>query len=459
MNQPHLTRQRLRISAGSMAALFLALSAGASLVRAQTPAAPPVNPSVAKQAATTGAVEKGPASEVCKPSATPADVTVQATAPSPIVAESNPAPSEGVVQAACHSCGGGLLAPSADIGSWGPNACGARCYPGRQDCGFHGDHTTFCGRVFGGLYDCLCCPDPCYEPRWLPIADAAFFVDAPRPKTQTRLRADWGLNFQFPDRSEYFWAREGVDQVNTSGEPVPALGKGPGFAERRIHYRQFNYYLEGATGKVGAFVEIPYRSVDPEDPANRGASGFADMNVGTKSLLIDCELLQLAFQFRTYIPIGQAGKGLGTQHVSLEPSLLWALKLAPDTYLQAQTAYWIPIAGDQFYAGDIFHYHLSLNQVLYRFLPDVLLIGTFEVSGWSVLDGAFTDPDTLLPDPDDPATLLPVAKNARGHLMSIGPGLRLDICEKVDIGVGTAFAVTEHHFAEQLYRLEIRWRF
>ena len=38
----------------------------------------------------------------------------------------------------------------------------------------------------GGLYEALCCPDPCYEPRWLAVADAAFTCEAARPVTQQR---------------------------------------------------------------------------------------------------------------------------------------------------------------------------------------------------------------------------------------------------------------------------------
>src|SRR5262249_42476975 len=181
-----------------------------------------------------------------------------------------------------------------------------------------------------------------------------------------------------------------------------------------------------------------------------GRSGFADMNVGTKSLLLDCELMQIAFQFRTFIPTGQPSKGVGTGHVSLEPSLLMALKLGPNTYFQGQAAYWIPISGDPDYAGDVFHYHLSLNQVLWRPLTGVQVIGTAELNGWSVLDGAFT-----LPSPAGA-----VQMDARGSILSAGPGLRVVICDKIDFGVGTAFAITsDNKWADQMYRTEFRWRF
>src|SRR5262249_31088988 len=157
------------------------------------------------------------------------------------------------------------------------------------------------------------------------------------------------------------------------------------------------------------------------------AAGFGDMNLGTKTLFFDCELLQLAFQFRTYLLTGNFLKGIGNGHVSLEPSLLGSLKLTPDTYLQAQLAEWIPIGGDQSYAGSILHYHASVNQVLWRILPDVPLIGTFEFNGYSFQDGQFTDP-----------VLGPFQKSSGDTYLSLGPGLRLVVCNKIDFGIGSA---------------------
>src|SRR5262249_56151723 len=71
------------------------------------------------------------------------------------------------------------------------------------------------GRMLCGFSRCICCPDPCYEPRWVPLANAALFVDPVRPATQIRLRGDFGWDMRFPDKAEWFWAQE--------------KGKGPNF--------------------------------------------------------------------------------------------------------------------------------------------------------------------------------------------------------------------------------------
>src|SRR5262249_37097162 len=225
-----------------------------------------------------------------------------------------------------------------------------------------------------------------------------------------RIRYDSGLGLQFPDRAEYFWAR--ADGKGKGPPPVaPHLGEGA------LDYNQLNLYTEMAIKKFSFFVEVPYLSVNPDfDPY---AAGFGNMNLGTKSLLVDCELLQLAFQFRTYIPIGNFRKGIGNGHVTLEPSLLMALKLGPETYLQGQLAEWAPIGGDPNYEGSILMSHLSLNQVLWRIMPDVPLIGTLECNGLSFQTGSFTDP-----------ILGPFQKGGGYTFVSAGPGLRLVMCNR-----------------------------
>jgi hypothetical protein len=308
------------------------------------------------------------------------------------------------------------------------------------------------------LYRCICCPDPCYEPRFVPLANAAFFTDSARPATQIRLRGDFGWGMTAPDKAEWFWAQEKAK----GPKPCPATGimaqpqipctsttRFSGTAESRLDYNEGFLYTEGARGNFGAFVELAYRNVDPL--TFPGASGFGDMNLGTKSLILDCELIQVTFQFKTFLPTGNFTKGLGTGHVSLEPSLLMALKLTPETYLQGQLAYWFPIGGTTGFEGPVFHYHLSLNHLLCCCGQDVQLIGTAELSGYEILGGAFTTLDAV-------NGTLGSARDI-GDILYLGPGVRLSICNKIDIGVGSAFVVTTDRLAAQLVRAEFRWRF
>jgi hypothetical protein len=197
---------------------------------------------------------------------------------------------------------------------------------------------------------------------------------------------------------------------------------------------------------VSMIFEMPYRTVDPV--YGNYAAGFGDMNIAMKTLLFDCELLQVSMIMRTYIPTGNFTNGLGVGHVSLEPSLVWGIKLCPETYMQGQVAEWIPIGGTPGYQGSILHYHFSLNQTLVRILPNVPLVGTMEFNGWSFQGGSYTDP------------FLGPYQMAGGYTYaSGGAGLRLFICDKIDFGFAFALALTPQHFADQLYRSEFRFRY
>jgi len=80
----------------------------------------------------------------------------------------------------------------------------------------------------------------------------------------------------------------------------------------------------------------------------------------------------------------------------------------------------------------------------------VQVVALFEFSHYIPLDGAFTDT----------VAGAPVAIKASDlSIVTLGPGIRLVICDRIDFGLGTAFAVTGHHWADDLYRVEFRWRY
>ncbi len=321
------------------------------------------------------------------------------------------------------------LPPVNSINAYGPS--NNSCVPGRFGCG--GSNSCDPGhRLLGGLCDALCCPDPCYEPRWIAEANAAFFQDGPRPVTQTRVRWDAGFNYRFPDTSEYFWGKIGT--------------KGPATNTRALRYSDLTLYQEVAANPAASFfTELVYRNFSPE--AGPSGSGMGDMNIGTKAVLLDRELLLLTFQFKTFIPTGNFFGGTGVGHVSLEPALLAALKLTPTTYLQSEIAQWIPIGGTGGTAGTVFHFHYSLNQTLCNVGNCLKIIGTLEANGF-YQHGRFTD----FPSGVDTAVNGGVYANA-------GPGIRFQVCERLDFGFGSAFGFGNMHGPGQLYRTELRVRY
>ena len=388
-----------RFMATCVAGAMILAAGTVPIADAQTPSAP-ANPSTAQLAAAARKIMDG-GKETQEPA----------------LPETLPAPAEhapGVVSGTlgCATCGG---------------CADGHCIPGRFDecCGCNSD--TFLGRILCGFYQELCCPDQCYDPKWIPVANAAFFVEGTRPVTTTRIRWEYANDFTRPDRSEFFWASK---------------LKGPKKAETSLNYSELSLYQEVAAKGFSGFIEMPYLSVDPQN--NPFAAGFGDLRIGTKSLLFDRDLFQLGFMFTTYVPSGNFLVGLGTGHVSLEPSLLSTVKITPDTYLQTQLSEWIPIGGDADDQGSILHYHFSLNHVLFRPLHNIELIGTGELSGYSFQAGRIND-DPLTP-------------SHPGTYVTMGPGIRLVICEWLDFGFGTAFALGSHG-PDQVYRTELRIRF
>ena len=356
----------------------------------------------------------------------------------------------------CATCGAGpMKGPDAVPSFTCPHGgCGAGgCVPGGKPC-YQCQAHTFVGRFFANLYECLCCPDPCYQPRWIPEANAAFFQDYARPRTITRLRWDHVPDLVYPDRSEFFWAQDNGKGRGPKPPPLfPKSGSVHPFhpnvtpiqykGEKSVLYDQLYMYQEVASARASFFIEYSYRSNDPLLTPH--TAGFSDLFLGTKSLLLDCELMQVTFQFKTFLPTGDATKGLGTGHVSLEPSLLMSLRLASQTYFQGQLAEWIPIGGDPGYAGAIIHYHGSLNHRLCELTPDTPLIGTLEANGWTFQDGTYTDP------------ILGTRKASGFSYGSIGPGLRLSVCNKLDVGVGVGFPLSDPHWGNPQVRTEIRF--
>jgi hypothetical protein len=292
------------------------------------------------------------------------------------------------------------------------------------------------------MYQELCCPDPCYQPKWEPAAFASFFADYARPRTVTRFRYDNLENMINPDRNQ-FWI--------SSSAPLNANKNANHIVQPKMRLQQVYLYQEVAAGSGSFFVEIPYRQINPNFMPSQ--SGFSDINFGIKSMFYDRELLQLSFQFRTYTPSGNAMNNLGTGHFSLDPSIMGSLKLGPDTFAQGQFGNWIPLLGNQKLAGGIFYGLMSINQVLWYPRQDSPLIATLEMDFWAFENGGFTN-----------------AINKKGasqifeqgggvSYFNIGPGLRQSICNKADFGGAITFATTTPHWAQPWFRFEVRFLF
>ena len=112
----------------------------------------------------------------------------------------------------------------------------------------------------------------------------------------------------------------------------------------------------------------------------------------------------------------------------------------------AQIGEWSPIAGDTTFAGALLRYSVSYNRTLFEMPSNTSLTGTIEYSGISFQDGAYTDPDTLLP-----------VSASNESIGLLGTGLRLNICDKMNFGFGVQYGVTDIS-PRTAFRTEIQFR-
>jgi hypothetical protein len=352
-----------------------------------------------------------------------------------------------VEQAGCATCGGFHGNLDGHIFTSQAGCASGNCIPGRQPCNPPlNECDTVVGAFMSNLYQCICCPDPCYEPKWEPGAYASLFADYARPRTVTRLRYDNLENMTLPDRNQ-FW----INNV------TPSRMNGTRTIRNLYARLQEVYLYQEAAGEHGSlFVEYPYRQINQSWAPTQ--AGFGDVNFGIKSLLFDCELLQIAYQMRTFMPSGNFMKNLGNGQFAVDPSILTSLKLGPESYFQGQFGNWVPLGGpggQSRIAGGVFYWLMSLNQVLCYPTPDSPLIATLEMDGWSFQNGGYTP--VIAPGGKIPH---PIPHDRGASYFNIGPGLRQSICNRIDFGGAITWATNSTaHWAQPWFRFEVRFLF
>ncbi len=383
-----------------------------------------------------------------KPALQPAPAVSQAVrsdqSPDPGTGQPDRTKDSRVERTQCPTCGGfhsSLDGPALH----GCLTCGGQnCVPGQKPCN---PPANECNTVVGGflsnLYQEICCPDPCYQPKWDPAAYASFVADYARPRTVTRIRYDNLEDLTRPDRNQ-FW----INQV------TPNRNNNFRIANPYARLQQLYFYQEAAGARGSFFVELSYRQINQSYAPTQ--AGFGDMNLGTKSILFDSEMLLVSFQLRTYMPTGNFTSNLGNGQFALDPSILTSLKLSPTTYLQGQFGNWVPLGGpgvNRKLAGGIFYWLMSINQVLFYATPDSPLIATLEMDGWSFENGGYTG--AVLPGKSN----VFVEKGGGVSYFNIGPGLRQSICNQIDFGGAITWATNTAHWAQPWFRFEVRFLF
>jgi hypothetical protein len=273
------------------------------------------------------------------------------------------------------------------------------------------------------------------------VMNAPFWLETTQPINNCVVRADAAADWEYPDRLEYFWSK-------TPGPKGPQVGFPLG--EPEIDYQDVQFYIERGGDRFSVGTLLPIRAVDPEDRFN--TTGFADMTVTPKIVLLDGKDWQISHVFKTHIPTGSFRRGTGNGHVSLEPGVAWRYKWSDVTYFHGDLTYWFPIAGDLEWAGQFLNYGIGISHVLYD-SDCYAIMPTFEVNVWTLLDGRETLPRSLAFNEIDTYSVI-----------NLHPGLRI-VCDTSgdcgvrEFGISSGVAVTQEHWYEEILRLELRWVF
>jgi len=222
------------------------------------------------------------------------------------------------------------------------------------------------------------------------------YIDWAVPRTNFRMRFDAGFDSNRPDRAEFFYAQY--------QNPGPG-NLGNGIVNTTVNFQDIRGYLElAANDRFSVFAELPIRFLQTESQGGRGlqdsgnTNGIADLEAGFKYAISNDPSHFLTFQMKTYIPTGNASDGLGTDHVSLEPGLLFNSRVNSRLDIFAELRDWIPINGStlngQDYAGNVLRYGVGAAYTAHC-SESVEVSPIVEFVGWSVLDGQVFDERTL----------------------------------------------------------------
>jgi len=207
------------------------------------------------------------------------------------------------------------------------------------------------------------------------------YIDSAIVRNQIRFRADANYGSPTPYRAEFLYPKCRCP-INGVVDPT---APGPPLAETGIDYQELSLYAESTLmgDTLSGFVEVPFRLINPEINAN--ASGLSDVNFGVRAALIRTPSSHITFQFRTFLPTGDGREGLGTEHVSLEPGVLFLKQFQDGTMVEGELRDVIPIGGTE-WAGNVLRYGLGFSRTWID-NETISVSPVIETVAWSVLGG------------------------------------------------------------------------
>ncbi len=288
-----------------------------------------------------------------------------------------------------------------------------------------------------------------------PPIDASMvgYIDNAIVGSEVRIRFDAAFNDAFPDRAEFVYAKCGC-----YGGNAPGPGK-PGQIPKNVNFQILSFMGEYAVNKrFSAFVEIPFRWIQPQGvahgtaPAFPNGAGISDVQAGLKFAMLATSRHYLTVQLLSYFPSGDSRSGLGTNHYSVEPALLFYQRLSERFEIEGELGGWLPIGGSsgvgafpQGFAGNLFFYGIGpsyklINGERFRLAPVIELVG------WNVTGGLQTG-------------TLPPSSASGINIVNLKIGARMGFGGHSSLYVGYGKALTSADWYDQIVRVEYRYSF
>jgi len=277
-------------------------------------------------------------------------------------------------------------------------------------------------------------------------------------RSQFRIRFDTGGDIDAPDRAEFFYPKCGC--YRDLGQDHPAFdpdapGPGPGIASN-LEYQQLYLQAEYAlNNRLSVYGELPVRWLRPQEfvPGTGtfgDEAGISDLRAGAKWGMVSTETTALTLQLQGTFPTGDGGKGLGVEHFSFEPALLYNQSLNERLRLEAQVGVVLPSGGSdgigttsESFAGNVIYYGIGPSVEVYRG-DDWRVAPVVELVGWRVLGGYQTTTFSEVEDMD---------------IVNLKVGSRFDFQDRHSVYVGYGRALTDSVWYKHVLRLEYRRAF
>jgi hypothetical protein len=285
------------------------------------------------------------------------------------------------------------------------------------------------------------------------------YIEDSTIQSQVRFRFDSGLGNNVPDRAEFFYAKCGCYKyVPAPANDPDAPGPGQGIPTE-INYTEFYAFAERAFGeRYSLFGELPIRGISPQGfvPTGlqdwEGETGLGDLRFGGKASLINDDTRTVTAMVRMFVPSGDSQKGLGTNHASLEPSVLLHNSVNDRVAIEAQLGYWLSLGGSagvnspDSFAGDVLTWGIGPSFEAYR--SDTLSVSpVVELVGWRVIGGFQT------------CTTGCEAEAGGTNIVNIKFGARAMVNGRHSIYGGFGWHLTEAVWYDKLFRFEYRLGF